>query len=219
MVQFANPKGHWLPVLELGEWPMGPWNLSSPAPELYPSYADTEKILAKQNVPPDFESDGDLRYTHRHDKDEEIYIVGNRSQKQTTVNCRFRVAGRQPGLWDPVTGQRRALPEFREEQGRTAVPLQFYTDQSYFVLFRKVGGTSVGVNFPPVVPLAEITGSWQVTFDPKRGGPGEVAFQSLEELVAADRTGNPLLFGGAVYRKTFDAPKVAAQRSYVAALP
>lgn len=30
---------------------------------------------------------------------------------------------REPELWDAVTGTRRDLPEYREEDGRTIVPL------------------------------------------------------------------------------------------------
>ena len=108
-----------------------------PFPDLYPGYDTTAQILAKLNVLPDFESDADLRYTHRHDKEAEIYFVGNRTAGPVLAKCRFRVTGRQPELWDPVTGERRTLPEFYEQEGRISVPLQFAPGQSYFVVFRE----------------------------------------------------------------------------------
>ena len=94
-------------------------------PDIYPSYDTTAQLLAKRKIPPDFEADGALRYTHRHDKDAEIYFVGNRTNATVSADCRFRVTGRQPELWDAMTGERRTLPEFKEQDGRTSVPLRF----------------------------------------------------------------------------------------------
>ena len=36
-------------------------------------------------------------------------------------------------------------------------------------------------NFPELQPLAEIAGPWQVSFDPKWGGPEQVAFDKLDD--------------------------------------
>lgn len=140
-----KPSGDWCSALELGAWSMEPWNLSAPMPQLYPSYAVTAEIIRTKNIPPDFESDGDLRYTHRHDNGAEIYFLGNRTTERVAAACRFRVSGCLPELWDPVTGARRVLPEFHEEGGRTTVPLQFAPNQSYFVIFGKRGETQPAV--------------------------------------------------------------------------
>jgi hypothetical protein len=204
---------------------MGPWNLSAPVPQLYPGYAVTAEILKTKNIPPDFESDGDLRYTHRHDNGAEIYFLGNRTTERVTAACRFRVSGCQPELWDPVTGARRVLPEFREEGGRTTVPLQFAPNQSYFVIFGKRGETqapvpqsaqdrsSRAVNFPTTTAVAELTGPWEVDFDAKWGGPGRMTFQKLEDWTRRPEPGIRYYSGKAVYRKLFDAPPSALHAS------
>jgi hypothetical protein len=46
-------------------------------PEQYGDFAVVTDILAKAGLPPDFESDAALRYTHRRDGDTEIYFVAN----------------------------------------------------------------------------------------------------------------------------------------------
>ena len=197
--------GQWHPVIELGGWDMAPWKLTpatSQFPDIYPIYEATAQILAKMNVLPDFESDGDVRYTHRHDQDAEIYFVGNRTAAAVSAACRFRVTGRQPEFWNPVTGERRALPEFREQDGRTIVPLRFAPGQSYFVVFRK-GPRPSGTNFPEVKPIAELTGPWEVHFVPKWGGPERVKFAVLEDWRKRPEDGIRFYSGEATYRHVF----------------
>jgi hypothetical protein len=175
-----------------------------PFPDVYPGYDTTAKILVQMGVPPDFESDGDLRYTHRYDKDAEIYFVGNRTAVPVSAECRFRVTGRQLELWDPVTGEQRALPEFREQDGRTIVQLRFAPRQSYFVLFRN-GQHQTGTNFPELKPVSELTGPWEVAFDPKWGGPESVTFEKLEDWSKRAEESIRYYSGTAVYRKTFQS--------------
>ena len=65
------------------------------------------------------------RWIHRRTGDAEIYFVASRWQPVERVSCAFRVSGRQPELWDPVSGSIRDAPAFTQEGGRTGVPLEF----------------------------------------------------------------------------------------------
>ena len=94
-------------------------------PDMYCDYQMTAQVLSGMNIPPDFESDGDVRYVHRHELGADIYFVGNRTSAPLSATCRFRVTGLRPELWDPVTGCWHPLPEFRRAEGRTSVPLEF----------------------------------------------------------------------------------------------
>ena len=185
-------------------------------PDSYPSYETTAQILAKLNVLPDFESNADLRYIHRQEKDAEIYFVGNRTAAPVTAECWFRVSGCTPELWDPVTGEQRALPEFREEAGRTLVPLRFEPSQSFFVVFRQ-GKRASGKNFPELKPVAELTGPWEVSFDPKRGGPEKpVTFAELADWSQNSEEGIKFYSGTATYRKEITLQKAGSgQRIYL----
>ena len=115
-------------------------------------------------------------WIHRRHGDTEIYFVSNQSALDTTAHVVFRVAGKQPELWDAVTGGIRDLPEWQEENGRTLVPLEFAPRQSWFVVFRKQGTGSGQGGHRQELPehssqRQEIGGAWEVSFDPKWGGP------------------------------------------------
>jgi hypothetical protein len=65
-------------------------------------------------------------------------------------------------------------------------------------------------NFPGLKPVQEITGEWQVTFDPKWGGPkAPVTFATLEDWTKRPESGIKYFSGTAVYSRIFDLPKSA----------
>ena len=103
--------------------------------------ATLETVFADLKAQPDFEwsspSDAKLLYIHRSDRNAEIYFVSNQRDHFDSAECTFRVAGKEPELWHPDTGVMEAAPVWREEKGRTIVPLQFDPSGSVFVVFRK----------------------------------------------------------------------------------
>ena len=178
-------------------------------PDMYCDYQMTAQVLSGMNIPPDFESDGDVRYVHRHELGADIYFVGNRTSAPLSATCRFRVTGLRPELWDPVTGCWHPLPEFRRAEGRTSVPLEFAPGQSYFVVFRD-GPRRSGTNFPPLKSVVELAGPWEVTFDAKWGGPDKpVTFKTLQDWTRREEDGIRYYSGTAIYRKTFDVPSAS----------
>ena len=215
--------GPWRAAHELGPMPMAPWKISPPKPaekpaELYPDYTTTAALFARLGVAPDFESTGDVRFIHRREGTTDIYFVGNRTAQPLATECRFRVAGRQPELWDPLTGARRALVNFCESDGRTSVPLEFAPHQSFFVIFRQpsVPVAAMTKNFPTLKPVQEPAGPWQVRFVSKVGKPFDKTFQALEDWSQRAEPELKFFSGTAVYRTTFGlAPEVRGQKSEV----
>ena len=109
-----------------------------------------------------------IDFIHRTTPDAEVYFVANRKNKPECVNAVFRVTGCKPELWDPVTGEKQILPEFKEINGRTHIPLKFNPYDSWFVVFpvrQSHDAKKVPVNFPETKTLAEIGGPWSVQFD------------------------------------------------------
>jgi alpha-L-rhamnosidase len=173
-----------------------------------------EQVMAADGLPPDLElraitNDVELDWIHRQTDRMDIYFVANLSEASGQVEAVFRVSGKVPELWDPVSGDTRNLPEFQREEGRTVVPLQFAPKQSWFVVFQKpVSNTALegGKNFRATRKVDELTGPWEVSFDPRWGGPGKVMFRELEDWITRMEEGIKYYSGTATYRKTFDAP-------------
>lgn len=89
-------------------------------------------------VPPDFEVEGEgfIDFIHRRNPSADWYFVVNRDAATREVSLRFRQSGRAPELWDPLTGQRRPLPDHEVEDGRTHVPMSFGPHEPAFIVFR-----------------------------------------------------------------------------------
>jgi hypothetical protein len=186
-----------------------------PKPPLFPAYDLTAAVLKSMGVVEDFTATGPVRYGHRRTADRDIYFVSNRTGAPIKADCRFRVTEGNPELWNPVTGERRALPQFERQDGTTTIPMEFDAFQSFFVVFSKGEAPALanGKNFSEVVPVQEISGAWEVSFDPKWGGPENVTFDTLQDWTQRPETGIKYYSGIATYRKTFqvaEMPKVPA---------
>ena len=174
------------------------------------------QALNELDVPPDFEHQGlsdagTLDWIHRTMSDgTEIYFVASRWETPESIACTFRVSGKQPELWNPITGERRNATAFRQENERTMVPLEFGPCGSTFVIFRKAIGPKVNgataSNYPKITPRLELSGAWDVSFDPKWGGPAKIRFDELTDWTKHADKGIKFYSGTAIYRKTFTLP-------------
>ncbi|MDP6046889.1 MAG: glycosyl hydrolase, partial [Phycisphaerae bacterium] len=189
-----------------------------------------QEALAAMGVGADFESKGAaLHYIHRRSKTADIYFVSNQQSKSVSAECTFRVAGRQPELWDAITGERRDAVAFKMSGGRTTVPLDFAPRGSLLVVFRKSTRSTKGPaesNYPKLKQVGEIDGPWTVKFDLKWGPfdaaqgkrPGEFEFKTLEDWTKRPEKSIKYYSGKATYHKTFDLPKTeqgSKKRLYV----
>jgi len=168
------------------------------------------EIFATAHTIPDIEyrgapADANFLFTHRTTPEAEIYFVTNQKDRSENISAAFRISGRQPELWDAVTGERRELPEWSESTGQTIVPLVFAAKQSWFVVFRKPGSpVAGGKNFPELKTLSTLSGAWDVSFDKKWGGPEKVSFSELSDWITRPEEGIKFYSGTATYRKTFE---------------
>ena len=156
-----------------------------------------------------------IRHIHRKLQQTDVYFVANVSRNAGTANCSFNVAGKQPELWDPVTGKTRDLPDYKINNNSTTIPLVFDKAQSFFIVFRKpVNANTTGkTNFSTLKQVLAISGAWQVKFDPKWGGPASpVTFTTLQDWTKQNNNGIKYFSGTAAYIKEFDADTLANKR-------
>ena len=211
----------WSAAKPLGPANMAPWRLSrsaAPAPELYPPYAATAAVLEQMNVPQDFQSDGPIRHAHRQTADRDIYFIANTVDRQVKARCTFRVENGAPWLWDPVTAEIRALPQFTHQGNTTFLPITLAPHQSFFVIFPReappgIAAEAKAANFSEPAPVATLAGAWDVAFDPQRGGPEKVEFKALQDWTTREERGIKYYSGIATYRKAFDLPPAAGAGS------
>lgn len=189
------------------------WGDSRPLKGRVFSGLTARELFSLDGLEADFEASGGttnsaLDFIHRNDGETEIYFVVNKTNQFENLRCIFRVDGKQPELWDPVTGKIRLATDWSAADGRTTVPLQFMPYGSIFVIFRNAATAPKNPrpNFPTLAPKYEITGEWTVKFDPKWGGPEQVVFPQLTDWTQRPELGIRYYSGTATYQKTFDCP-------------
>lgn len=98
-------------------------------------------FLKKGKLPPDLSieqlSGSDFDFTHRKAEDTDIYFVVNKQKESRVLNCRFRVSGMQPELWNAESGEiTKAIVWKDNGDGTTSIPIQFEAEGSVFVVFK-----------------------------------------------------------------------------------
>jgi len=188
--------------------------------ELYPSYQTTAELLSELNIAEDFMSDNNsLRFGHRRTLDRDIYFVANRSDRLQKTTCTFRASG-EVELWSGVDGSSRKLKQFRTMDGITSIPLEFVPYESYFVVFdrRKAGDNELKegeANFPTFISFHSLDGPWELSFDPKFGGPEKIHFDQLQDWTLHEMRGIKYYSGIATYRKTIQIDELEDSAYYL----
>ncbi|MDX9868716.1 MAG: glycosyl hydrolase [Kiritimatiellia bacterium] len=163
-------------------------------------------------APPDFtytcgDANAYLRFIHRRDGDVEIYFVASQGPGPVDVQASFRIGGRQPEIWDPVSGRTRDAAAFRQEGGRTVLPLHFEQGGSVFVIFRRpVAAAAAGAarsNEPALKEALALQAPWAVSFK-GWGAPESVVFEKLDNWTERPEKAIRYYSGTAAYRSGFD---------------
>lgn len=163
------------------------------------------ELFASDKIKPDFDGEG-MKWTHRRTNGVDLYFVANTKPEPITGKCSFRITEKTSELWNPETGEVLTLAGARPIDGRTTAVLHFEPAQSWFVVFRDKPTVPQSARnpFPFWKTVQDITGSWNLSFDPDWGKKETVA---LDELSSWSEHSDPLVkyySGTATYRKVFD---------------
>lgn len=184
-----------------------------------------EAALKEQGIRPDCEGPWD--YAHRREGDADIYFLKGTGAAEMT----FRVQGKEPELWDPVSGERRDAVCWCAADGRTIVPLNLPENGSVFVVFRRPaesrrldaraalekGVEIAGRNGDSVilhrwvVDEQTLAGPWDVRFAPGWGAPEKAVFEKLIGWHNHSEAGIRHFSGTAKYLKEFELSEPQAR--------
>jgi hypothetical protein len=148
-----------------------------------------------------------VAWTHRTAPEFDIYFISNQLDSARTINLSLRVAGRQPELWDAVTGEIRPATDWKAENGCITLPLRLERNGSIFVVFRESTtqqSAQNGSNWLETQPVQTLSGQWQVRFDPKMAGPAQpVNFSELTDWSKNPDAAISHYSGTATYTQSF----------------
>jgi len=122
-------------------------------------------------------------WTHRKDKETDIYFVANQDSVQKEVTISLRATGRVPELYDAVSGESFTARSYTLENGKTQLTYMFEPNASVFITLTKPiaeSSRSQGKNWIETEVMQTLAEPWAVSFDSSLGGPiGAVPFKKL----------------------------------------
>lgn len=192
---------------------IGKGRLFMPATSLQP-------VLEALNVKPDMRvnSGTPVLFIHRATDEGDIYFISNQSETPVDINPSFRVAGKLPELWNPLTAEIRLLPEFTCADGVTTVPVRLEGFESSFIIFRKKGTPvkTTARNYPVKEVLATVTSPWQVDFEKGKRGPEEaVTFPALQDWTESTDPSIRYFSGKAIYTNRITLDELPQKALYL----
>lgn len=192
---------------------IGKGRLFMPATSLQP-------VLEALNVKPDMRvnSGTPVLFIHRATDEGDIYFISNQSENPVDINPSFRVAGKLPELWNPLTAEIRLLPEFTCADGVTTVPVRLEGFESSFIIFRKKGTPvkTTARNYPVKEVLATVTSPWQVDFEKGKRGPEEaVTFPALQDWTESTDPSIRYFSGKAIYTNRITLDELPQKALYL----
>ncbi len=170
----------------------------------------------RMKIMPDMVLPDGFLYTHRNSSSSEIYFLTNQKPGSQKATFAFRVSGKQPELWDAVSGEMRPLPQYEEKNGMTYIQLEFGDAASCFIVFGKkpVAGQK-GENYPAKREVQTLSGSWKVSFNTKLEAPANVTFDTLTDWTKNSDESIKYYSGKAVYSKTFIHKEEVSKKYYI----
>jgi hypothetical protein len=172
------------------------------------------EVLGSEMLQPDFkyikpDQDSVVQFTHRRDGDTDIYFVNNRADHVAYTTADFRVTGKAPEFWMADTGTVQPA-SYSIHDGVTTVPLRMEPRDAFFVVFRqRVNTMSREIAVPVRTTITNVSGPWQVEFQPGRGAPNSAEFNELSDWSNNSNPGIKYFSGVATYTKKIDIPALA----------
>ena len=183
--------------------------------------ASIEQIFKEMGIVADFDYDDTelpLQFIHRTLGDAEVYFISNQGDKKISFNGKFRITGKTPELWNPLTKEVRDLEEYKTLTSCTQVPMELEAYESSFIIFRKDTdkAESEGCNYPEKNVIKTIDTPWTVAFEEHRGGPeAPVKFNELTDWTENSDLHIKYFSGKAWYTNSFKLTSLPKTPLYI----
>ena len=177
--------------------------------KIYAGQTVAEALDALQ-VSPDFEyaktaGNTQLLFVHRKLANADIYWVKNRNNREERLETIFRIEGKIPEIWHPVSGKSEPV-SYVIEKGFTRVPLNLEPNDAVFVVFhKKAKESSITLPKKVEIPVLTVPGPWEVSFQPDRGAPSRITMNELASWNENTDPGVKYFSGTGIYLKTIQA--------------
>lgn len=148
-----------------------------------------------------------VAWTHRRNNEDnvDLYFISNQEETPREFTASFRVAGRVPELWDPMTGEIDRNLDWKTVDGRTEVKMDLAGAGSAFIVFSQPTEATAGTA-PVRNEKQELlnTGKWNVKFSTTGR---EIVSDTLFDWTSSEYNDVKYYSGTATYTTTFKAPK------------
>lgn len=165
--------------------------------------------LSAMKLQPDFSYEAPPRksvinFAHRCLPDADIYFIATAGEG-CVADCSFRITGKLPQLFDPMSGEIYDIADFEEKDGRTHLTIELEDQGSKIIVFRDqpVGRAAFSGE---VAKSLDITGPWTVRFQADRGAPAEIELKALASWSEHDDFGVQHFSGVGTYTKEISVP-------------
>lgn len=172
-----------------------------------PELPFTADDFSAQGIERDIIVPENIAWTHRYSPHDsvDIYFLSNQEESPREFTASFRVNGRMPERWNPVSGLIDKSLEWECRNGRTDVRVNLAAAESAFIIFRQPTVLTSGnapVKTESVIPLQ--VDEWNVEF--KNNGR-IIKSPALFDWTEADSDSVRYYSGTATYTAEFEVPK------------
>ncbi|MDT8394194.1 MAG: glycosyl hydrolase [Bacteroidales bacterium] len=164
-----------------------------------------DDALASLSIDKDFIGNDDkLDFIHRKVGAKDIYFVHNKTDREISETCEFRVSNKQPELWDPVTARQYIIKNTSSHNGVTPVKLVLPAYGSCFIVFSEEKRELPEYNQSARIQSKEIQNPWTLSFPENRGAPSSVELDKLISWIDHEDKGINFFSGTATYTNSFN---------------
>ena len=183
---------------------------------------ELKEVLQSISLLPDVsikEIDLDVKFIHHSFEGTDTYFISNGKSVPVSFTAKFRIAGKKPEIWDPVSGDIKQVDIFRQIGNQTEIPMSLDSCASVFVVFNKsASNPNIKKSYKSgLAPKSEmvLNNPWIVNFSPGWGAPASIKFDKLQDWSKMTEKAIKYYSGLAIYATSFNWNQPVSKEIYL----